>query len=189
MNSRPTLDTSRLRLRPFELSDAAEVQRLAGARAIADTTLAIPHPYEDGVAETWISTHQENFDGGKGVNFAITRKSDVALIGAIGLMNIAAGHQAELGYWIGEPYWSQGFCTEAAQAVLDYAFQRLDLIRVHAHHLSRNPASGRVMQKIGMTHEGCQRSHVIKWGRPEDIEIYGILKQDWQAAHPTARGT
>jgi hypothetical protein len=82
MRDLPRLSTERLLLRPFSLSDASVVQRLAGDRSIADTTLNIPHPYEDGAAEAWISTHQEVFDQGKGLTLAITTKADGALTGS-----------------------------------------------------------------------------------------------------------
>lgn len=179
MKAMPQLETGRLVLRPFTTADAAEVRRLAGDRAIADTTLNIPHPYEAGMAEAWIGTHQDTFDREQGVTLAITRKPDGVLVGAIGLMGLVKGHQAELGYWIGKPYWSEGYCTEAARVLLRYAFTDLALVRVHATHLTRNPASGRVMQKIGMRHEGCRRHHVKKWDQLEDVELYGILRQDW----------
>ncbi len=175
----PTLETERLMLRPYGIQDAADVQRLAGDRAIADTT-TIPHPYPDGVAEEWISKHEDAFAKEEGVTFAVTRKSDDSLVGTIGLMRMVKGHQAELGYWIGQPYWNEGFCTEAAQALLRYAFLELGLVRVHACHVTRNTASGRVMQKLGMRHEGCQRQHAMKWERYEDLELYGILKQEWE---------
>jgi ribosomal-protein-alanine N-acetyltransferase len=180
MNQQPTLETERLTLRPFALSDAADVQRLAGDHALADTTAAIPHPYEDGMAEKWISTHPEVFDQNKGVAFAITLKAGGMLVGAISLMGMTVGHQAELGYWIGKPYWSRGFCTESCRAVLRFGFEVLGLNRIHACHFSRNPASGRVMLKLGMTHEGCRKQHVRKWDKFEDIELYGILKTDGQ---------
>ena len=179
MSEQPILETERLILRPFELADAKEVQRLAGAREIAATTLNIPHPYEDGMAEEWIGTHQETFEQGRGVSFAITTRGDGRLIGAISLMGIRPGHQAELGYWIGEPHWNQGFCTEAARAVVGYGFRVLGLNRIHACHLTRNPASGRVMQKLGMVHEGRRRQHVEKWGAFEDLELYGMLRREW----------
>jgi RimJ/RimL family protein N-acetyltransferase len=182
MKKIPRLETERLILRPFGFSDAAEVMRLAGDRAIADTTLNIPHPYKEGMAEEWISRHQENFDKDQGVSFAITQKQDGLLVGAISLMGMAKNHQAELGYWVGKPYWNEGYCTEAGRAVIRYAFSDLALVRVHSCHLTRNPASGRVMQKIGMRHEGCRRQHVRKWDKTEDLELYGILKQEWEAA-------
>jgi len=176
--SRPTLETERLILRPFDLSDAPRVQLLAGDRAVAATTKNIPHPYEDGMAEQWIGSHQERFERGQEVVFAITRKDGGELIGAIGLTLKLAQDNAELGYWIGKPYWGRGYCTEAASAVLRYAFTELRLNRVHAHHFSNNPASGRVMKKIGMRHEGRLRQHVKKWGEFYDVEAYGILRSD-----------
>lgn len=156
------------------------MQQLAGDRAIADATLTIPHPYRDGEAEDWIAKHQPEFDLGKGVILAITRKADGLLIGAIGLSGMMAGHQAELGYWIGRPYWNQGLCTEACREILRYAFSELSLIRVHANHFGRNPASGRVMRKVGMQHEGSRRLHIKKWDQFEDLELYGVLKTEWQ---------
>jgi len=86
--------------------------------------------------------------------------------------------RAELGYWIGRPWWGNGFATEAARAVVGQAFAGLGLARVFAHHFVSNPASGRVMQKIGMRQEGVLRRHVIKWGRCEDLVVYGILPDD-----------
>jgi RimJ/RimL family protein N-acetyltransferase len=183
----PTLETARLVLRPFRLDDAPDVQRLAGDRAIAATTLAIPHPYVDGMAQKWISKHQTYFDQGKGITFAISRRTDGSLVGAMSLMGLEADHQAELGYWVGRPYWDQGFCTEAGEAVLRYAFTQLDLVRVHCHHFARNPASGRVMRKLGMQHEGTRRRHVKKWGKFEDVELYGILQEDWKKAAKKTR--
>jgi [ribosomal protein S5]-alanine N-acetyltransferase len=178
----PTLQTPRLILRPFHPGDAADVQRLAGNRAIADTTLAIPHPYLDGMAEAWIAMHEPEFAEGTGAAFAITECSNGNLVGAISLMRIQNNHMAELGYWIGEPFWKQGFCTEAAGAVLDYAFPAFRLIRIHARHLRRNPASGRVMQKLGMKPEGRLRRHIRKWEVFEDVELYGILREEWAGA-------
>jgi ribosomal-protein-alanine N-acetyltransferase len=180
MSGIPRLETERLLLRPFALADAADVKRLAGEFSIADTTLTIPHPYEDGMAEQWIARHEEDFRAGERAPFAITSRGDGLLLGAISLMRIQSGHQAELGYWIGKPFWNQGFCSEAGREVLNYAFSSLGLIRVYAHHLSRNPASGRVLQKLGFSHEGSRRQTVRKWEKFEDDELYGLLKQDWQ---------
>lgn len=180
MSQQPTLTTTRLNLRPFALADAPDVQRLAGDRAIAEMTASIPHPYPDGAAEEWIGTHQEAFDKGIGVCFAIVEKQQNALVGSISLMKISAGHQAELGYWIGKPFWSNGYCTEAAREVVCYGFEQRGLVRIHACHIGRNPASGRILQKLGMQQEGCRRRHVRRWDCLEDLEMYGILKEDWE---------
>src|SRR5712691_7426801 len=178
MKERETLATTRLILRPFTLGDARDVQRLAGDREIASTTLNVPHPYEDGMAEQWIGTHQEKYERGELVNFAIVRRADNALMGAIGLRINSQHAHAELGYLLGKPYWNASYCTEAAQAVVAYGFEVLRLHRIHASYMTRNPASGRVMQKIGMRYEGCLRQHVNKWEVFEDLAIYGILKSE-----------
>ena len=174
MSGQPSITTQRLRLRPFVEGDAGSVQRLAGAREVADTTLHIPHPYLDGTAETWIRTHAPGWERGELLVYAITSPTD--LIGAIALGIQPTHRRAELGYWIGVSHWGQGYCTEAARAVIRMGFERLDLHRIHATHLTRNPASGRVMIKAGMTHEGRLRQHILKWDRFEDVDVYGILR-------------
>ncbi len=180
MKERPVLETERLILRAFRESDARDVQRLAGEREIAATTLSIPHPYEDGMAEKWISTHHENFDKGRGLDLAVTSKQDGSLIGTVGLMGIVSGHRAELGYWTGKPYWNRGYCTEAAAAVLEHGFTELGLHRIHAQCMSGNRASGRVLEKLGMRREGLRRHHAWKWGVFVDLELYGILEEEWR---------
>jgi RimJ/RimL family protein N-acetyltransferase len=165
-------------LRPFAASDAPAVQLLAGEREIAANTLSIPHPYLPGMAESWIATHETMRAEGKKVSFAITLAQERTLIGAIGLEIAAEHRRAELGYWIGKPYWGRGYATEAARAVVDYGFKSLGLQRIHAGHFSRNPASGRVLAKIGMRKEGTLRSHIEKWGTFVDVEFYGILRSD-----------
>lgn len=178
MIEQPVLSTPRLILRRFALADAPDVQRLAGERDIARYTLSIPHPYVDGMAEQWIGSHEQRLSSGEAAAFAITLRSGGLLIGAIGLEINQEHHRAELGYWIGKPYWGQGYCTEAARAVVRFAFEDLRLNRVHASHFSNNPASGRVMQKVGMWHEASLRQHIHKWGKYEDLEIYALLKDD-----------
>ncbi len=163
-------------LRPFVRADAPHVLRLAGAREIADTTLTIPHPYLAGMAEQWIATHGDAWEQQDRGTFAITTETD-GLIGAIGLHFRPAHRRAELGYWIGRPFWNRGFATEAARAVIRFGFETLELNRIHASHLTRNPASGRVLVKAGMQLEGILRQHVMKWDRPEDLAQYAILRE------------
>jgi len=181
MEERPRFKTRRLLLRPFVLEDAPEVQRLAGDHDIAATTLTIPHPYEDGMAEEWIKSHLGQFKEGKLVNFAIVLRETNGLVGAIGL-NIRNEHEsAELGYWVGKPYWGNGYCTEAATAVIGFAFDRLKLNRVFAEHFAENSASGRVMEKAGMKYEGYLRQVVKKWGKFRDLKMYSILKSEYKS--------
>jgi ribosomal-protein-alanine N-acetyltransferase len=174
----PRLATRRLVLRPFRRSDAPEVRRLAGAREVADTTLRIPHPYPEGAAEAWIETHAEDFSRGHAAVFCIERRRPRAVVGAIELDIEPAHARAELGYWIGKAFWGEGYATEAALEALRFGFEDLGLERIEAHHFLRNPASGRVMQKIGMVREGRLRRHVRKGDAFEDLEIYGILREE-----------
>lgn len=186
MITAPILHTERLVLRPFKLEDAPEVQRFAGDRDVASTTSAIPHPYEDGMAEEWISTHQSGFEKGTGINLAITLKDtekteDTILIGAIGIGIDQTEKIGELGYWVGKPYWNCGYATEAANVILNYAFDVLELTSIHAFYLKRNPASGRVLEKIGMQFEESFPKAVEKWGVLEDMIKYNIQNETYNS--------
>lgn len=176
----PTLSGARILLRPFTLGDAPAVQALAGAREIAATTLNVPHPYENGMAEAWIETHAPGYAAGRLATFAIVDPAAQQLVGAIGLMRVPAHARAELGYWIGLPYWNRGYASEAGRVILRFGFEELGLHRIHAQHLVRNPASGRVLQKLGMRYEGRLREHVRRWEAFEDLEQYGILADEWR---------
>ena len=180
VKKRPKIKTQRLLLRPFELSDGPRVKELAGDKAIADTTLNIPHPYENGMAEEWISIHEPKFAAGELANFAVVLKFSQELIGAIGLTIDNRFNTAELGYWVSREDWNKGYCTEAAAAILEFGFRQLELHNIIATFFTRNPASGKVMEKIGMKKEGLLREHVKKWDRYEDIMSYGILKKEWE---------
>jgi [ribosomal protein S5]-alanine N-acetyltransferase len=161
------------------LGDAAEVQRLAGAREIADTTLAIPHPYELNHALAWIEQQQRETPDGSTLTFAVRLSPAESLIGAAGLRDIDPEHrQAELGFWIGREWWGQGYAREAAGAVVRFGFETLGLNRICAHHMARNPASGRVLHALGMQREGVLRQRVRKWGKYEDVVLYAILRTD-----------
>jgi len=173
--NRPTLKTERLTLRPFTLDDAPEVHRLCGAYEVALNTLLIPHPYPDGAAEAWISKHQDDFDQNRIVHFAI---DDGQLTGAMGLVTEDEGI-AEIGYWIGVPFWNRGYATEAAAAVVRYGFEERGLKRIFAMHYGRNPQSGRVLQKVGMQYEGTLRRHRKKWDEYVDLVCYGLLREEW----------
>jgi len=131
------------------------------------------------MAEDWISTHQPGFETGELVVFAAALRGEGELAGAVGLTINSAFCRAELGYWIGEPFWGLGYCTEAATRVVKHGFAELKLNRIHASHLSRNPASGRVLQKIGMSKEGIARRHIKKWDKYEDLVLYGLLCEEF----------
>jgi [ribosomal protein S5]-alanine N-acetyltransferase len=180
MPPRPLLRTERLLLRPFAMADAPRVAELCAEREIAATTLFIPHPYTLEDAQVWLQGHQETFDSGHGVQFAICREEE--LIGAVGLVIEPQHDRGDLGYWIGKPYWGAGYATEAAAAVVRYGFLELKLNRVHAYHYLGNSASGRVLEKIGLRCEGLARQHIKKWGQYQDCPLYGLVRADYDLA-------
>lgn len=181
-SSIPDLHSARLRLRAFAAGDAADVRRLAGAFEIADTTQTVPHPYPEGAAERWIADLAPAWAAGTGIAWAITARAGGNLIGAIGLRLTPEHASAELGYWVGVPFWNRGYATEAAAAVLAFGFGPLRLNRIQARHLVRNPASGRVMAKLGMRHEGRLRQATCKHDRFEDLDLYARLAGDPEPA-------
>ena len=132
--------------------------------------------YGDGVAEQWIASHPVQFYGGKGATFAITLAEGGELIGAIGLAVQRQHQRAELGYWVGVPYWNKGYCTEAAGAVIRYGFDELDLHKITSRHIVGNRASERVMVKAGMRKEGELVDDICKDGVFCTINVYGLVK-------------
>jgi [ribosomal protein S5]-alanine N-acetyltransferase len=164
-------------LRPFDPRDATRVQLLAGEREVAAMTALIPHPYPDGAAEAWIAGQAREQATGREYTYAVTSSDDGTLVGAIGLRPVATEH-GNLGFWIGRPHWGRGYATAAARAVIALAFGLLDIDALTAAHLARNRASGRVMEKCGMSLLGTEkRNHR---GVQEEFCVRGITRDDWE---------
>jgi RimJ/RimL family protein N-acetyltransferase len=147
-SSIPVLETARLVMRAPRLEDAKAVVPLASDRRVAENTARIPHPYRLGDALEWISSIAT---GAGKHTFLITL--DAAPIGACGI-DLRDGPTPELGYWLGAPYWGRGFATEAARAVIDYAFEHLEHDALQAGARVSNPASRRVLEKCGFQWTG-----------------------------------
>ncbi len=172
----PTLTSTRLCLRPFELSDAGVVQRLAGDKRVALAASTIPHPYPDGAAEAWISTHAGAFASKREVTFAVALRDGGELVGAISLLDISELHaRGEVGYWTGVEYWNMGYCTEAFVRLIPYAHEELGITKVVARCSTQNPASARVMEKAGLKREGLLPKHFIRHGRFDDVLLYALV--------------
>ncbi len=175
------INTPRLRLRGLTLDDAPTIQRLAGRREVAEMTRSIPHPLTLTQAREWLTKMLADMAEHKTAVFGVVLESTGELIGTIGLVNIDQEHCcAEMGFWIGMEWWGQGYATEAARAVVRYGFEGLGLNRIHAHHMTKNPASGRVLEKAGLQREGVLRQAIRKWDHFEDVVVYSILRQDWR---------
>ena len=181
MSAIPTLTTERLILRPFAPGDADRVTELLQRPEIAATTLNIEYPYPEGAAASWIASHREAAASGEALTWAICRRDDGVLMGAIGLGIDRRHLRGTLGYWLGVPYWNQGFTTEAVRAVIDHGFSALDLYRIEATYLPDNVASGRVMEKAGMAYEGTLRGYFRKGDGFRDAAMRAVLREEWRA--------
>jgi len=136
-----TIKTQRLLLRPFQRSDAREFARLAGDWSVASMTSDIPHPFDESQALAWLKPARGE------VRFAIALDGR-HLIGGAGFYRRPSG-VAELGFWLGKPWWGQGFATEAARAVVAHGVRDRRLPAFSSAHFVDNPASGRVLAKLG----------------------------------------
>ena len=171
----PVLETKRLCLRAPRLGDAKTVATLANDRRIAENTARIPHPYKMSDAEGFITG--ANKAGGEAV-FLITLR-DETIVGACGVM--LHEETPELGYWLGLPFWGQGYATEALHAVIDYAFTDLEHEALQAGARVTNPASRRVLEKCGFqwTGVGLYRISSIKSSAP--IDRFRLERGIWSA--------
>lgn len=180
MKTSVQLQTERLILRSYKPSDISSLVRLIGAREIAATTLRIPHPYTEADARALLRRFAKEKPT---THFGIFLRATGEHCGGAGL-NLDPDHdRAELGYWIGLPYWGRGIASEAAREVVRYGFESLGLHRIYANCFVGNEASTKILKKLGMKYEGCFRRHYKKWGEYRDGENYGLLADEWKAAH------
>lgn len=173
------LETERLLLRRLELEDADRVEELASDYELAKTTLNVPHPYPVGSAADFIRSMWAAEEKGL-VAFAVVEKESESLIGIINIKQTLAFKRGELGYWIGRPFWGKGYGTEAARAMVAHGFETLGLNKVFAGAFADNPGSWRIMEKVGMKHEGTWRQHAMRDGRFVDLTYYGLLRREYE---------
>jgi [ribosomal protein S5]-alanine N-acetyltransferase len=175
------LETARLILRPPTLTDVPTIHELASHPDVAATTLNIPHPYPEGAAIEFVENVRAAHEEKRSYTLAMIRKFDDLLMGMITIRPRLELRHAEIGYWLGTPYWGQGYTTEAARRIIDFGFQELNLYRIYASYFTSNPASRRVMEKAGMAYEGTLRQHVCRFDVFHDLGYCGILREEWEA--------
>jgi ribosomal-protein-alanine N-acetyltransferase len=150
----PCIESDRLKLRPYTLDDSKKIQLLAGDIRIAKETMNIPHPYEHDMAVLWIASLEDQWRNGERVEFAIIVKETDEYVGGMSFVEVN-GDVAEIGYWIGEPYWNNGYCAEAGARLVEFGFAEMSLGKITARHLSTNPRSGNVLRKLGLVWKEC----------------------------------
>src|SRR6516164_9806811 len=177
----PVLETERLVLRAPRLEDAKAVVALASDRRVAENTARIPHPYRMSDALEWITS--VTAEEGK-QTFLITLAG--MPIGACGI-DLRDGPTPELGYWVGAPYWGQGFATEAARAVIDHAFADLGHDALQAGARVSNPASRRVLEKCGFQWTGVQLCRIRAINSAAPIDRFRLDRGLWASLKAWAK--
>ncbi|MHA6288077.1 GNAT family N-acetyltransferase [Maricaulis sp. CAU 1757] len=152
----PVLETERLTLRLPELDDAAELARHLGDYDIARMTARVPHPYPALAAELWVLANRAAWraDG----NQSLLVFDAEGLAGGGGVFRRTPQSEWEIGYWVAKRCWGRGYATELGQALIGLAREQLGANRIIAGHNEDNPASGRVLEKLGFRYTGESRS-------------------------------
>lgn len=176
-----TIETERLLLRSLTNDDSDRIEELAGEFDVAKSTLNIPYPYPKGSAIDFIESVLNAEKNNEIIMFAIIKKESQHLIGLINLNLSTQYSRGELAYWIGKHYWGNGYGTEAAEALLEYGFNYLNLNKIFAASFTSNPGSSRIMEKIGLRYEGTLKQHVARFGKYYDLAYYGLLKKEFEA--------
>lgn len=183
----PVIKTERLILRKMTMRDAPDVYRYARDREVARHVLWEAH---QSILDTrsYIRYLQYQYRSGEPGSWAIVLKETGRVVGTIGYMSYLPDHSTvEVGYSLSREHWGKGLMTEALNAVMAETFRVLKLHRIEAMHFTDNPASGRVMEKCGMQHEGHLRERICCKGVFRDVEMWAILRKDWERLHPESR--
>lgn len=177
--STPTLPTARLRLRPFHAADANALFALHSNALVLrywDST-----PWSERLrAERFITTCRQIAEAGTGTRLSVDRIADGAFIGWCSLTRWNLDYRsASMGYCLDDVAWGQGYATEALRALLQWAFDTLELNRVQAETDTRNAASARVLEKLGFVREGTLREDCVVNGEVSDSWVNGLIRRDW----------
>ena len=176
----PTLHTARLRLRPFTGADADSLFALHSSAHVLRYWDA--PPWNDRArAERFIAACRQMAEDGNGARLAVDRAADGAFVGWCALNRWNPDYRsAAIGYVYDDAAWGNGYATEAARALLQWAFDALDLNRVQAETDTRNAASARVLEKLGFVREGTLREDCVVNGEVSDSWVYGLLRREWR---------
>ena len=175
----PTLTTSRLVLRPVAEGDADGLWAMHSSARVLRYWDSPPWT-DRSRADVFVARSRALAEEGSAVRLVLERASDGAFLGWCTLSRWNPGFRsAAIGYCLAEPAWGAGYATEAARALLDWAFGTLDLNRVQAECDTRNLASARVLEKLGFQREGTLREDCVVDGVVSDSWVYGLLRREW----------
>ncbi len=172
--------TERLLIREYKRKDVDSILRVVCQPEIYATTYAIPKDYTRERAEWWIKFVKNNIKNRSAFEFGMFLKGSERYIGNIGLVNVNSAHnRADIAYYIDKDFRNKGYTTEAAMEILRFGFEELHLKRIGGLCMSINPASRKVMEKIGMIFEGTARCELLKDEKYYDIDHLSILDIDY----------
>ena len=176
----PTLETERMILRKLRMEDVPDVYAYASVPEVAEHVAWDTHTSIDD-SKTFVSSVIEQYNNGLVSTWGIVEKQSGRVIGTCGFVYWNIDHaRSEIGYAIGREYWGKGMMTEAARAMLEFGFRRMELNRIEARCEVPNIGSARVMEKIGMSYEGLLREQMFVKGRYRDLKMYSILRREWE---------
>ena len=176
----PTLLTHRLILRPARMSDAEDLYEYSRDPQVARHVLWDAHT---SIHQTraYLRYLLRQYRNAAPSSFVIALRDSGKVIGTIGFMWVQQDNRsAEVGYSLSRQYWNRGYMSEALRAIVEFGFSKLLLNRIEAQHEIDNPASGRVMLHAGMRREGTLRQRLYNKGRYVDVELYAILRSDFE---------
>lgn len=174
------IETVRLVLRAAGAADIGPMALLANDQAVASMTARMPYPYGRHDAEAFIGSQQENRQRGRELALAMERKGDGAFVGCVGLV-FAATDCAEIGYWVGRPFWRNGFATEAARALIDHAFETTALDVVTGNCRVINEPSRRVLEKCGLRYVTSGLAPAPARGGALPVDRFRLTRHDWES--------
>jgi ribosomal-protein-alanine N-acetyltransferase len=173
----PQMETPRLLLRKVHMGDAPDLYVYGRDPEVARHVLWDAY-HSEADARAYVRFLQRQYRSDQPSSWGIVHKEHSRMIGTIGFMWWNRDHNAaEVGYSLARPYWNQGLMSEALGEMLRFGFEAMGLNRIEAQHERENPASGRVMQKAGMRHEGTLYGRLYNKGRYVDVELYAILRE------------
>ena len=175
-------ETRRLLLRPYAHSDGDAVWPVVRRPEIYATTAYIPRRYPRARVDWWIDFIQSAAKNRTGYEFAVIEKASGRYVGNVGLINVRLQMKsASVSYFIDPAVWGRGYATEACGEMLRFGFERLGLFRIGGTCMVKNPASRRVMEKLGFLFEGVARAELLKDGEFYDIAHLSLLRDEWRA--------
>lgn len=179
----PELTTERLTLRKMLVADTSDMYEYASRQDVTEYLTWYPHPDRDYTRE-YLQYLGTRYATGMFYDWAVIYEPDCKMIGTCGFTAFhCPSDSAEVGYVLNPEYWGKGIATEALERVLRFGFEELGLHRIEARFMEGNDRSRHVMEKVGMTYEGCMRESLLVKGAYVSVGVCAILASEWRGRH------